>query len=136
VIVVDASPAIKLLVDEEDSIRVRALWTSWVEGGETICSPPLFQAESLSVLRRKVHQQRITREVGRQAFETFFDLGVEVREPGGLYRLALGYAERLGLPTIWLWQILSAASSGPRTEGSRTRRSLSPGYVSPRLELP
>ncbi len=58
-IVVDASFALKLVLNEPDSDLVRARWEVWTDSGDAIIAPPLFRAETASVLRRNVHRDII-----------------------------------------------------------------------------
>lgn len=55
-IAIDASGALKLVLDEEDSDVARGAWQGWADAGEVLVAPPLFRAETLSVLRRKVQR--------------------------------------------------------------------------------
>jgi predicted nucleic acid-binding protein len=101
VIAVDASIALKLVVQEADSRLARAAWQSWANEGEIIIAPGLFRAETLSVVRRKVHRGLLTDADGEQAYTALENLAVRVREPDDLYPTAWQFARRFNRPTIY-----------------------------------
>ncbi len=53
-VAVDASFALKLVLPEEHSDRVRQLWERWVKEEFEILAPYLLAYEATSVLRHKV----------------------------------------------------------------------------------
>jgi predicted nucleic acid-binding protein len=101
VIVVDASLALKLVLDEPDSLRVRSLWQAWANNGEALCAPTLFRAETISAVRRRVFRRLLSEEEGREAYEVLDNLSVEIGEPDDLYEVALQYAQRFDRSTIY-----------------------------------
>jgi predicted nucleic acid-binding protein len=101
VIVVDASVALKLVLNETDSQTVRTLWQQWVIDGEKRLAPPLFRAETLSVIRRSVQRGLLSDVDGTAAVEKLLELPIEIREPHTLYRRAWQLAERFQRPTIY-----------------------------------
>ncbi len=100
-IVVDASIAIKLVLNEPDSQVVRDLWQQSATKGETRLAPPLFRAEKLSVIRRSVHRGLLSELDGSTAVEQLFDLPIQIREPVALYRRAWQFAARFQRPTVY-----------------------------------
>ena len=100
-IVVDASFALKLVLNESDSDQVRARWQVWTDSGEVIVAPPLFRAETASVLRRNVHRDILPPEAGDRAFDLLEMLVIEIREPLNLYRQAWDLANRFNRPTVY-----------------------------------
>lgn len=100
-IAVDASLALKLVLDEDDSAQVRALWASWTDAGEILCAPTLFRSETLSAVRRNVHRRAMTPDEGRRAYELIRGLAVQIREPANLYEVAWAYAERFDRPSVY-----------------------------------
>jgi predicted nucleic acid-binding protein len=100
-LVVDASLALKLVLDEGDSDVARSLWSVWEEAGEPLCAPALFRAETASVLRRETHRRHLTEAQGRRAYAALQGYTIEIREPDGLYQLAWDYAERFNRPTVY-----------------------------------
>jgi predicted nucleic acid-binding protein len=101
VIAVDASIALKLVLHEPDSALVRAAWQRWTDAGDVLVAPPLFRAETLSVVRRKVHQGILSAADGDRARQALEDLVVEVREPADLYDVAWQLAVRFNRPTVY-----------------------------------
>jgi predicted nucleic acid-binding protein len=101
VIAVDASIAMKLVLNQADSEVARTLWQGWAEAGEVLVAPVLFRAETFSVLRRKVREQVLTEAEGDEAYAVLESLPVHLTEPDGLYRLAWGFARRFNQPTIY-----------------------------------
>ncbi|MGH2460921.1 MAG: type II toxin-antitoxin system VapC family toxin [Chloroflexota bacterium] len=100
-IVVDASLALKLALNEADSDQVRARWQEWTDVGEPIIAPPLFRAETASVLRGNVYRGVLTAAAGERAFALLEGLAIETREPLNLYREAWNLANRFNRPTVY-----------------------------------
>jgi predicted nucleic acid-binding protein len=100
-IVVDASLALKLVLEEEDSDEILTLWTAWMTRGETFCAPTLFWPETLSAVRRKVYRGEMTPAEGQQACSLLEGLPIEIREPDNLYDVAWTFAERFNRPAIY-----------------------------------
>jgi predicted nucleic acid-binding protein len=101
VIVVDASLALKLVLDEADSDEVRLIWTGWTNDGEILCAPTLFRPETNSAVQRRVYRGELTDAQGRHARAVLRALPVEFREPANLYEVAWEYAERFNRPAIY-----------------------------------
>ncbi len=100
-IVVDASLALKLVLNEPDSGVARRLWQEWSNSGEARLAPPLFRAEIFSVLRRNVHQGQVAESDADLAYEVLENLVVQIHEPAGLYRSAWEFASRFNRPTVY-----------------------------------
>lgn len=100
-IVVDASFALNLVLNQPTSPAVSAQWQGWYESGELIIAPPLFQAETLSVVRRHVHRGALTDADGERALVDLDNLQIGIREPMGLYRAAWDLAKQYNRPTIY-----------------------------------
>ena len=109
-IVVDASLALKLLLIEADSAHARDRWQTWVIAREAIVAPSLFPVEVASGIRKSVHCGRLLEANGDTAFEQMWNLGVEIREPLGLYLEAWFFAKRFNRPTIYDCCYLALAS--------------------------
>jgi len=101
VIVVDASLALKLVLQEEDSSQVRSQWNSWILGGETLYAPTLFRPETVSTVRRRVYRGLLSPAQGRLAYTLLGGLPIEIREPANLYDVAWEYAERFNRPDVY-----------------------------------
>ena len=100
-IVADASLALKLVLNEPESVRVRELWQGWDQPREVIFAPPLFWPETLSVVRRTVHRGILTEPDGERAVVDLDNLQIEIREPADLYRVAWELAKQHNRPTVY-----------------------------------
>ncbi|MFW6102363.1 MAG: type II toxin-antitoxin system VapC family toxin [Chloroflexota bacterium] len=98
---VDASVAVKLVVQEPHSDRAASLWRGWI--GEDIerIVPSFFPFEVASTIRRKCVRRQLTEEEAEEAFEIFTVLDFVVLEPETLLKEARDMAKELGLPTIY-----------------------------------
>lgn len=106
---VDASLVLMLLLPDEDSERVEALWSGWVGKRTTVLGPPLLFAEVPSVLRHTVHLGRIGAPEGEGLFRAFCDLGIVVSERRDLHTLAWDLAKRHNRPRLYDSMYLAAA---------------------------
>ena len=100
-IVVDASLALKLFLNEPDGPQVRAQWREWEQMGEVIIVPSLFWPEMLSGLRRSAYRGMLPEADADQAFDTLEKFEINTREPPELYRAAWRLARRFNRPTIY-----------------------------------
>lgn len=100
-IVVDASFALNLILNQPTRPAVRAQWQGWHESGELIIAPSLFQAETLSVVRRNLHRGVLPEADAERALLDLDNLQIGIREPAGLYRAAWDLAKRFNRPTIY-----------------------------------
>lgn len=98
---VDASIALKLVLQEPDSHVARAAWQAWTNHGEIIVAPGLFRAETLSAVRRKVHMGLLSDADGEQARTALENLVIQYREPHDLYLVAWQLAKRFNRPTLY-----------------------------------
>ena len=99
--VVDASIAIKLVINEPDSAAIRLHWQTWILANESLVVPPLFRSETLSVIRRTVYRGLISQADGDRARSGLDQLGLHVLEPSDLYERAWNLASRFNRPTIY-----------------------------------
>ena len=107
-IVLDASVAAKLLLDEDLSPNARALFRDTVTARQPVCAPPLLPAEILSVLfqrarglasgRRSAGAGGITFEQAAELLAGFQALEIELVAPPDLYARALADAHARALP--------------------------------------
>jgi len=98
---VDASILIKLVVEEEQSDRAAALWSSWVDNRVEIVAPTLFLYEVTATLRKKVHRRLLTLAEGKEAFAAALAVEVTLRAPSGLHERAWELAARFNRPTAY-----------------------------------
>ena len=99
--VVDASLALKWVVDEEDSDKARALSRGWVDSGIGIIAPYLMLAETANALHRKVADDHLTLESATRALERLNNAGIEYYNPPNVHAGALRIADRLGQGAVY-----------------------------------
>jgi predicted nucleic acid-binding protein len=98
---IDASLAVKLLVQEPYSDRAAFLWRDWTEGDIERIVPSFFPFEVTSTIRRKCKRKQLTEEEAEEAFNIFAALDFVVLKPKALLREAWDMAKELGLPTLY-----------------------------------
>ena len=100
-ICVDASLALKLVLDEEDSEKAHALWAGWVAAGTEVMAPCHLGFEVTSVIRNHVARGEISAQAGRAAFEAILAQGIQLVHPDVLLERAWELAEQFGRPTAY-----------------------------------
>ena len=98
---VDASLAVKWLVDEEESEPALAILESWLSGGVTIVAPTLLMYEVPSVLRKLVVHEKLTPERAWEGFQHLGAVGIQIESPAELFTRAWEISGQFGLPTIY-----------------------------------
>jgi predicted nucleic acid-binding protein len=94
-VVIDASLAVKWLVEEVDTEKADALSRSWITAGVQPAAPYLMPAEATNALYRKVVQQQLSLDAAFQLLERLAVIGIELMEPRGLHRRAIELAGSL-----------------------------------------
>ncbi len=110
-ICVDASFALKLVLDEADSEQVQALWSAWTAEDAMLIAPCHLAFEVTSVIRDHVYRSNISAEAGRMAFEAFLAQEIELRHPGDLEVRAWELAAQYDRPTAYDATYLALAES-------------------------
>lgn len=101
-ICVDASVAIKLVLDEERSDRARALYSTAVQTSKPIVGPPLLPLEVTNILRQRMRtRDGLSLFAATQHLDDFLALRIEFHDPAGLHFQALVLADALGLPETY-----------------------------------
>ena len=108
---VDASLVLMLLLPDEHSNEVDALFAGWALQGVRLVGPPLLYVEVPSVIRAAVFFERISPEEGERAFETFCALDIEVSASGDLHLLAWDLAKEFRRPRLYDSTYLAVARS-------------------------
>jgi predicted nucleic acid-binding protein len=98
---IDASVAVKLVVQEPYSDRAASLWRGWIREDIERVAPSFFPFEVASTIRRKYVRRQLTEEEAEEAFEVFTALDFVVLEPKALLKEAWDMAKELGLPTLY-----------------------------------
>ena len=100
-ICVDASVALKLVLDEEGSDAAHALWAAWVAEELEIIAPCHLAFEVTSVIRNHVYRGEISARAGQAAFEAIHAQGIELVHPDALHERAWELAQRFNRPTAY-----------------------------------
>ncbi len=98
---IDASVALKLVLDEEDSDKAQALWVSWVVEDIEAIAPCHLAFEVTSVIRHHVYRREISPEAGQLAFEALQAQGIRLVRPAPLHERAWALAQRFNRPTAY-----------------------------------
>jgi predicted nucleic acid-binding protein len=98
---VDASLAIKLLVQEPYSDQAAFLWQTWVEKDVERIAPAFFPFEVASTIRHKYIRKQLTEEEAEEVFNIFTMLSFTVLMPEALLKEAWDMSRELELPTLY-----------------------------------
>lgn len=100
-ICLDASVAVKWLVEENDSDKAEALLNQSLVRAEPMIAPALIVSE----VANTVHQRRRRGEFGleraRSLLEQFLAVPIGLHTPDGTHDRALVLSERFGLPAVY-----------------------------------
>ena len=101
-ICVDASVAVKLLLDEERSDRATALYDATLRAGEPIVAPPLLPLEVTNILRQRMRAQGgLSLAEAIVHLDDFLVFPIKVHNPPRLHYQALALAVAHGLPATY-----------------------------------
>ncbi|MBI2887228.1 MAG: type II toxin-antitoxin system VapC family toxin [Chloroflexi bacterium] len=89
--------------------RIEGFWKTWLEQGVDCVAPPLFQAETTSVLRNRVYRNVITFEEAVPVFRTIRRLAIRFVNYPDLQEQAWDIALRLNQPRAYDAQYLAVA---------------------------
>jgi predicted nucleic acid-binding protein len=98
---VDASFALKLVLDEPESGQVFEQWSHWIAAEIEIVAPYHLIFEAVSVIRNHVYRKNISAELGELAFGAFLAQGIRLFPPDQLHQRAWGFAVRFNRPTAY-----------------------------------
>ena len=125
-VVVDASLAVKWLVEEDDSDKAHAILQSWVDRGITRIAPYLMPFEVANALHRWVLRGELNVVDGQRTIARLLESRLELYQPPNLHVRALQIASQLkqsaAYDAHWRWRRVSTASCGPLTRGSTGRQ--------------
>lgn len=102
-VVVDASLALKWVLNEPDSGTAVILLNSWVVQGIDVIAPALFTYEITNTIHRQVVAGKLTYDEARQALSDLFSIGVLLKF--SLYKdistRAMEFAHQFDLPATY-----------------------------------
>lgn len=78
VVVVDASLAIKWVIDEPDSGNALDLLNEWTKAGKEVTAPALFTYEVTNIIYRHIGRKLLTYEEAMQALKNIFSIGISL----------------------------------------------------------
>jgi len=103
VVVVDASLALKWVLDEPDSQTAVILLDQWTDEGMSVIAPALFTYEVTNTLYRQVVAGKLAYEEAKQGLTELFSIGVLLKF--SLYEdistQAMEFAHQLNLPATY-----------------------------------
>ena len=99
--VVDASVALKWVLDEEFSDRAEALLNDCLVARRRIVGPPHLLAEVTNALYQRVRRNTITTDEGESGVLQFLRFPIESLAPAGLYHHAYNFARAHGLSALY-----------------------------------
>ena len=98
---VDASLAVKWLVEEEDSEKAHALSSHWADSGVKVAAPYVMLAEVSNALHRKVVGGEIALESATGILENLSAHEIEFHNPPNIHAGALQLADRLDQGAVY-----------------------------------
>ncbi|MDE2836840.1 MAG: type II toxin-antitoxin system VapC family toxin [Chloroflexota bacterium] len=110
-VVVDASLAIKWLVEEDDSHRAHAILHSWVAQDVTRIAPFLMPFEVANALHQRVLRGQLSLDHCARMMTQLLDLQLELRHPPSIHARALQLASQLGQGAAYDAHYLALAES-------------------------
>lgn len=101
-ICVDASIAVKWILEEDLTAQADALYLAAQRAGSPIVAPALLLFEVTNVVRQQVRGERAMPLVAAsRALADFLSFDIEIHAPSGLHQLALTIADANGLPAAY-----------------------------------
>ncbi|OFV96926.1 MAG: hypothetical protein A3H28_07810 [Acidobacteria bacterium RIFCSPLOWO2_02_FULL_61_28] len=110
-VVVDASLALKWVVEEPYSEEARALLGDWRSHRRRLLAPALFLYEVTNALAKRMQRRQLTIEQGKERLRFFLESGPLLQQIGAIHPRALELTERFGLPTAYDAHYLALAES-------------------------
>ena len=109
-VVIDASLALKWVLQEEHTENAVALRDHWLENMEPVIAPPIFRPEITNVLHQKVRRGQLNRRDAADMLEILVS-AIAAVEPSSLYSRALTLAGELELASAYDALYLALADS-------------------------
>jgi predicted nucleic acid-binding protein len=111
IVVVDASLALKWVLEEAYTDAAEVLLLEWQHAGIRRKAPDLLGFEVANALHRRVVRGEITLDQARQLLTTLLDLGPELVSGPSLHVRALELAHQFGRPASYDAHYLALAES-------------------------
>ena len=109
-VVVDASVALKWVLEEEHTEEALVLRDYWLGTAELVIAPPIFRSEVTNALHQRVRRGEFGRGDAQELLDSLIP-AVTTAEPTGLYDRALTLAGELGLASTYDALYLALAES-------------------------
>jgi predicted nucleic acid-binding protein len=100
-VVVDASLALKWVVEEPYSVEARSLLTAWGNHRLKLLAPALFLYEVANALAKRIQRREFTLEQAKDRLRFFLESGPLLQQIGAVHPRALELMDRFGLPTAY-----------------------------------
>ncbi len=111
-ICVDASVAVKWVVEEERSDQATVLYNAVLSAGRAIVAPPLLPIEVTNILLRRTRSaDRWPLDLATARLERFLDLPIAIHNPDDLHSRALALAHAFDLPAAYDAHYLALAET-------------------------
>lgn len=107
---VDASAAVKWVLEEIHSSAARALLRDALARGRSILAPAILYPETTNALYRRERRDALSAIDARVALERFFSFPIQVVSHPDVYYRALQLARRYALPAAYDAQYLALAA--------------------------
>ncbi len=100
-IVVDASLALKWVLDEPYTVEANDLLENWRERRSKLLAPALFLYEIANALTKRIQRKQLTLAQGQERLGFFLESGPLLQQIGVVHPRALELADRFRLPTAY-----------------------------------
>jgi len=100
-VVVDASIAVKWLVEEVYTEAAVGLVDSWAQQGVQLAAPYLMPVEVANALFRKVAHRELSSDTATLLLDRLMAIGIALREPRGLHIRAMELAFQLHQSAVY-----------------------------------
>jgi predicted nucleic acid-binding protein len=110
-VVVDASLALKWVVEEPYSAEARGLLKEWRNQRRKLVAPALFLYEVANALAKRMQRQQFTLEQAKEPLRFFLETGPLLQQIGAVHPRALELMQRFGLRTAYDAHYLALAES-------------------------
>ena len=108
-VVVDASLAVKWLVNEAHTEKAFALALSWARSGVQPFAPYLMPVEVANALHQRVVRGQVSLEAATRLLESLINSGIGLREPAELHSKAIEMASKLRQGAVYDTHYLALA---------------------------